>query len=161
MNYLIGIGNYTCGDDGIGPRLIEAVCDRGLDDGFEALELPGHGIDLLTRFVPETGSILIVDCARMGLAASSHRLFSPDEATSHKKTSGLSTHENDILELIDYGRAAGCPIPRIRILAIEPDNTQLGTTLSPALEAKFEAYLTMACAEMQRLQEEKTPWELT
>jgi hydrogenase maturation protease len=151
MTCLIGIGNYTCGDDGIGPRLVEALCDRGLDTGFTALELPGHGIDLLTHFTPETEAILIVDCALMGLPPGAFRLFEPDQVTSHKQVSGLSTHENDILKLIAFGRAAGCPIPYIRILAIQPETTQLGDELSPPLSTQFETYIDTICHEMKTL----------
>ena len=150
MTYLIGIGNYLQGDDGIGPRLIEAVCERGLDTSFEVMEIAANGVDLLTRFVPETESMLIIDCARMGLAPGEYRLFSPAEATTRKPLPNLSTHDNDLLHLIDYGRAVGCPVPPIRILAIQPQTIALGAPLSPPLQHHFEDYLKLALAELSQ-----------
>ncbi len=151
MNYLIGIGNYTCGDDGIGPRLIEAICDRGLDAGFCALELPGHGIDLLSHFTDETGVVVVIDCASMGLPPGSLRVFEPDEVESHGAPLTLSTHDNDILSLITFARQAGCRIPPIRIVAIQPDAIALGDELSDSLQTQFETYLARVCAEMHSL----------
>ncbi|MBP1603159.1 MAG: hypothetical protein H6Q09_331, partial [Acidobacteria bacterium] len=39
MRYLIGIGNYNSGDDGIGPRVVEEIEARGLEEGFRAIDL--------------------------------------------------------------------------------------------------------------------------
>ena len=150
MNYLIGIGNYMQGDDGIGPRLVEAVCQRGLDTTFEALVLAANGIDLLTHFVPQTGRMLIVDCARMGLAPGQHRLLAPAAATPVQPATTLSTHDNDLLALIEYARAAGCPIPPLNILAIQPQAITFGAALSPPLCLHFEHYLQVALREMNR-----------
>ena len=148
MKYLIGMGNYARGDDGIGPRLVEAVAERGLDRGFEAVELPGSGIQLLTYFEDDTEKLLLIDCAVMGLEPGAHRLFAPEEAKSPHAPRHLSTHQGDLLDLIEFGRAAGCPVPPIRILAIQPASMELGANLSPEIASKFENYLGAALQEL-------------
>lgn len=147
---LIGFGNYSRGDDGIGLRLVEAIAERGLDTDFEAVEVGNDGMKLLTYFAADVGRILVVDCARMGMAPGEARIFSPDEAESVKVVEGLSTHEGDVLAVIELGRRLGLPAPEIRLLGIEPASLAMEMELSPLLAARFEALLAMAVAEIRR-----------
>lgn len=148
MKYLVGFGNYARGDDGIGPRLIEAVCERGLDAGFEAIELAGNGISLLTYFTSETEQIVIIDCARMQLEPGACKVFAPHEAKPQCVKSGLTTHASDVLQLIEYGRVAGCHVPPIKIVAIEPKHMAFNDELSSAVQLRFEEYLEIALAQI-------------
>ena len=100
MKYLIGMGNYSMGDDGIGLRITEHISDNMLDDGFEAIEVANNGMQLLTYFDDNTEKLLIVDAVKFGGKPGEHILFSPEDVKTQKVVGTVSTHEGDILKLI-------------------------------------------------------------
>jgi len=67
LRYLIGIGNFSMADDGIGLRLIERIVQEGLDCGFEAVDLADEGFRLLFYLNEGTEKIVLVDAVEMGL----------------------------------------------------------------------------------------------
>jgi hydrogenase maturation protease len=149
MRYLVGVGTYAMGDDGIGLRIVEEIARRGLATDFEAVDLSGSGFGLLDCFTADTEGILIVDAVRMGAAPGAHRLFAPDDVESRKVLAGISTHEGDLLQVIELGRSLGCPVPPIRILGIEPAVVAPGMELSPVLAARLDAYVAAARAAVR------------
>ncbi len=69
---------------------------------------------------------------------------------SRKITRGLTTHEGDILKVLELAASLGYPIPAVTILGIQPGNLGPGLELSPALESRFESYLDAALEEVRR-----------
>ncbi len=149
MKYLLGLGNYAMGDDSIGLRIVEHIAAEGLDDSFEAVEVGNNGMLVLTYFQDDTDLLLVVDAVDFGAEPGAQTVFTPDQVDSHKVTSGISTHEGDILKLIDLAKQTGLPIPPIRILAIQPGQMDVDQGLSPELEAKFQDYVLAALHEMR------------
>jgi hydrogenase maturation protease len=143
MKYLVGVGNYAMGDDGIGLRLIEAAAERGLPAGIEAVELKNDALGLFSYLVPDTERILLVDCVKMGEEPGNWRLFSPDEVRSLKQVARATTHEGDLLQTLELARQTGYAVPPIRILGIEPASMAPGMDLSPTLAARFDDYLEL------------------
>lgn len=146
MRYLIGIGTYMGLDDSIGLRIAEAIAERGLDRGFRAIDLPGNLLDVLHYCDPDTEAMLVVDSARMGLAAGEHRFFSADDVVTHKTLDGISTHEGDLMKVLELARELGLAIPPITLLGIEPAEIAPEMGLSPTLEQRFEEYVALAVA---------------
>ncbi len=144
MRYLIGIGTYMGMDDSIGLRIAEAVSARGLDGTFRAIELPGNLLDLLHYFDDDTQGILIVDSARMGLEPGDSRFFSPDDVVTRKTLDGISTHEGDLMKVIDLARELDLTIPPVTLLGIEPAEIAPEMGLSALIEARFEDYVGIA-----------------
>src|SRR5512136_2092709 len=133
MRYLIGVGNYTAGDDAIGLRIVEEIAQKGLERGFRAIDLSSNSLNLVSYLGPATEAILVVDSAKMGLPPGEVRFFSPDEAATRKELAGFSTHEGDVLRVLELARAVGYTVPRLRIMGIEPATTDAGTALSATL----------------------------
>jgi hydrogenase maturation protease len=146
--YLIGFGNYARQDDGIGLRVVEHIVDNGLDEGFQAIEAGNDGLSVLPYFADDTGKILIVDCGLMGLKPGECRIFDVNEVISRKETTGISTHEGDVVKLVALAEKLGCPVPPLRIMAIQPESMEMDSTLSDTLAAKFDQYIEMAIAEI-------------
>ena len=107
MRYLIGLGNYTASDDAVGVRVVEHVVAHGLARGFEAIDLGPRSLDLVAYLVPETTAILLVDAADLGLAAGEYRFFAPGAVESRKLLAGISTHEGDVLRVLELARQTG------------------------------------------------------
>ncbi len=66
MRYILGLGNYAMGDDGIGLRIIESIAEQGLDEDFEAIEIANNGMQVLTYFEEQTELLVIVDAVSSG-----------------------------------------------------------------------------------------------
>lgn len=142
--YILGLGNYAMGDDSIGLRVVEHITARGLDRGFEAIEVGNDGLLVMTYFTEETGRLVIVDAVTFGGRPGEYTVFSPADVDSRKDAGRISTHEGDVLKLIELGRRLDQPVPPIRILAIEPESMRADTGLSAALEARFDEYVAAA-----------------
>ncbi|MBN2247530.1 MAG: hydrogenase maturation protease [Coriobacteriia bacterium] len=144
MRYLIGIGTYMGMDDSIGLRIAEAIAERGLDRGFRAIDLPGNLLDVLHYFDADTEVVLVVDSARMGLEPGAYRFFSAEDVVTHKALDGISTHEGDLMKVLDLARELDLDIPPITLLGIEPAVIEPEMGLSPDLEREFDTYLDVA-----------------
>ncbi|MCK5843949.1 MAG: hydrogenase maturation protease [Victivallales bacterium] len=148
--YIIGFGNYARQDDGIGLRIVEHIVDRGLEDGFTAIEAGNDGLSILPYFAEDTERILIIDCGFIDLNPGECKLFDVNEVASRKETTGITTHEGDVVKLVELAEKLGYPIPPLRILAIQPDSMEMDSTLSDALLANFNRYVELAIAEIKK-----------
>ena len=145
----IGIGNYLMQDDGIGPKVIEQICLRKLDLDFEAEDIATDGLRLFRHFNYETEKIVIVDSAFMGKEPGEVMVFSPDQVQTHlRKCQPISTHEGDILNLINLGKMLQLPIPKIKIVAVEPEQIEIGDELSARLKSKMDEVIQHVVQEL-------------
>lgn len=147
MRYLIGIGNWSMADDGIGLRVVEHVEREGLARGFEAVDIADDGMRLLFYCVPETERIVLVDAVDLGLPPGEWRLFAPEAVETRKALTGLTTHEGDVLKVLAFARGLGYPIPPVVILGIQPEKMELGMELSETLGSRFKEYVKIAVQE--------------
>lgn len=144
MRYLIGIGTYAGFDDSIGLRVAEAVAAEGLDSGFRAIELGGNVLDLVHYLNDETDSVLLVDTAKMGKSPGEYAFFEPGDVDTRKQLAGISTHEGDVLKVLQLAASLGHPLPKVTFLGIEPADIHTEVGLSPELAARFREYVTVA-----------------
>ncbi len=142
--YVVGLGNYSKNDDGIGLRVVERIVVDERDVGFEAIELGNDGMALLTLFDEATEYILVVDCAMLGVDPGDYRVFSPEDVESNKQVGRISTHEGDIMKLIALGEELEQQIPRIEVLAIQPESLEMDMRLSGTLEKRLPEYVDVA-----------------
>jgi hydrogenase maturation protease len=136
------------GDDAVGPRVIEHVVDNGLDRGFAAVDLSTDALSLVAYLSDETEGMLVVDAAHLGLAPGDFLIFTPDEVETQKQLSGLTTHEGDVLRVLETAKAGGFPIPHVAIMGIEPYDMEGGTALSALLAERVPAYAAAAIAHL-------------
>jgi hydrogenase maturation protease len=148
--YLIGAGNPAMGDDAIGLRVVEEIASRGFDRGFEAVAAAGDGSRLLDYFATDTERIVIVDALVRGAAPGEFLVFNAGDAATRKDLAGLSTHEGDVLSVIEFARRLGLPVPPIRIVGIEPERLDPGQPLSAVLSARLGEYVAACLAEIAR-----------
>ena len=147
---VLGVGNVMMCDDGIGPRLIEYFdekCTEELD--FELIDVGQDSFKLLHYCEEGLERMLVVDCARMGLAPGEHRIFSPDEVTTAKEVGGFSIHGGDVMNVIAMARTLGYHVPRMRILGIEPCSMAQGMELSAELSRGLVGYAQEIVKEMR------------
>jgi hydrogenase maturation protease len=124
------------------------VTDNGREPGFEAFDLSTDALSLVAYLNDETEAVLVVDAAHVGLAPGEYRFFTPDEVETQKQLGGLTTHEGDVLKVLDLARSAGYPMPALAIMGIEPFDMEGGTELSGPLAERLPEY---AAAAVERL----------
>jgi hydrogenase maturation protease len=139
------------GDDAVGPRVVEHVLVHGLERGFEAVDLSTDALSLVAYLSAETEALLVVDAAHLGLDPGDYLIFTPDQVESQKEVGGLSTHEGDVLKVLDMARQAGCQIPPVAVMGIEPCDMQGEMTLSATLAARLPEYAAAAIEQLAGL----------
>lgn len=144
MRYLIGIGTYAGFDDSVGLRVAEAISAEGLDREFRAIELGGKVIDLVHYVDEQTEAVLIVDSAKMGLEPGEYAFFTPEQVDTRKRLPGVSTHEGDVLKVLELAASLGRPLPPVTFLGVEPADIHNEIGLSPALESRLAEYIEAA-----------------
>jgi hydrogenase maturation protease len=144
VRYLIGVGNYTAFDDSIGLRIVESIAEAGLEKGFRAIDLSGNVLNLMSYLDAGTESILIVDSARMGKAPGDYEFFQAADVETKKELSGLSTHEADLLKILELARRTAHHIPPITFMGIEPEAIKSELGLSATLQARLPEYVRAA-----------------
>ena len=148
MRVLIGVGNYSACDDGIGLRIIEHIAEKGLDKGFRAVDLSSNSLNLFSYLHSGTEALLIVDSAKMGEKPGDYLFFEPSAARSRKKLAGLSAHEGDVIKVLELAREMKAPIPPMLIMGIEPKSLKGGMGLSKALENRVPEYASAAIGKL-------------
>jgi hydrogenase maturation protease len=151
VRYLVGVGSYMAGDDAVGPRVVEQVVAGGLDRDFVAVDLSTDALRLVAYLNADTEAVLVVDAAHLGLAPGDFRFFSPDEVETQKELTGFTTHEGDVLGVLELAREAGYPIPPFAIMGIEPSEMGSGMALSECLAQRLPAYAAAAIEHLSRL----------
>ena len=144
MRYLIGTGSYTGFDDSIGLRVAETIGEDGVDHGFRVIELGGNLLDLIHYLDSGAEAVLIVDSARMGMAPGEYAFFGPDEVESRKQLAGFSTHEADLLKVLELAASLGRQLPTVTILGIEPEEIRAEIGLSTTLASRLGEYVQAA-----------------
>jgi hydrogenase maturation protease len=151
VRYLVGVGNYLGGDDAVGPRVVEHVTVNGLERDFEAVDLSTDVLSLVAYLDAETEALLVIDAAQLGLSPGDYRFFTPDEVATQKRLSGFTTHEGDVLKVLELAREAGYAIPPVAIMGIEPYDMEGGTELSECLAGRVPSYAAAAIEHLARL----------
>ncbi len=135
---IIGLGNPLRGDDGIGPRVIEALNRRGLPPGVQAVEEGAGGLELLELLEGQERAV-IVDAALVGREAGQFVRFTPEEARLEEAADRLSFHSAGLAETLTLARALERPLPPLVIFGVQPARTDWEEGLSPAVEAALPA----------------------
>jgi hydrogenase maturation protease len=146
--YIFGFGNYLMGDDAIGIHIIDKIESQFKSDKFECVEIGNDGTLFLTYFTRETEKIVVVDCALIGKSPGEYLILSPDELNTKKISSNFSTHEGDILKLIELATQLEYPIPEIKIVAIQPKSIEFNAHLSYELKLNIENYIQAILTEI-------------
>ncbi len=149
MRYLIGIGNYSMFDDSIGIRIIENIIAKNMEKDFRALDLSGNALNLLSYLGRETEKIIIVDTARLNLPPGDYRFFVPESVRSVKDLTGITSHEGDMVKVIELARETGYYIPRIIFMGIEPKTIKSEFGLSEILKDRIQRYTEAAIKKLK------------
>lgn len=153
---VLGLGNPLRGDDGVGPRVIEELQDRGLPEAVETLDGGTGGLDLL-HVMEGWDRIVIIDAAEFGGAKQfapgqpvpgQFVRFTPDQVHLVQAAEQFSLHHAGLAEVLALARALDHPLPPIVVFGVQPGDTGWGQGLSPEVEARLPALIDAILEEM-------------
>jgi hydrogenase maturation protease len=127
---IIGVGNPTRTDDGVGLRVARELRGRGVD----VIELCAGGLRIMEAMQGYDEAVVIDAVESGGIPGAIHRFRESDLAQT--RNSG-STHDGSLALALAVGRAAGLRIPAaVRIWAVEAGDVEtFSESLTPEVEA--------------------------
>jgi hydrogenase 3 maturation protease len=121
------VGNELRGDDGIGPFISRLIEDSGAVRVVDCGETPENYLGVIARFKPE--KVVVIDAAEFGGRPGEIRLVKKSEIAG----GGASTHDAILTLFTDFiEHETGA---KTFFLAVQPGRTDVGTGLSPPVEA--------------------------
>ena len=130
---LAGIGNPIRGDDFVGVKIVQNLKGRVSERVFlvECETVPESYIEQIIEFNPT--HILLIDAAVLGLRPGDFEFREPENL---RATPAFSTHMLPLRIFCEY--LLKTTKARIRLLLIEPKNTDFGEGLSSEVDAAAE-----------------------
>jgi hydrogenase maturation protease len=136
---VVGCGNVTASDDGLGIALVERLRSKSFDKSLcEFTVVPYAGPELLT-LMREGETILFVDAVTSGSPPGTvHLIPLPSPSLEAKPVSSLSSHGWGLLETIELARRLKPALPPMFLLGIELDSVDLLSPRTLAVEHAIE-----------------------
>ena len=131
---VLGVGSSLCGDDSVGPCIIDMLAERSLPPGaqVEYAGLPGWA---LPTWLEGWRSVFLVDAVDMGLAAGNWRRFRPEDVKLWLQDETLSLHQPDLACGLALAQALDLLPEQLYIYGVQPAQTNPGAPLSPQVSA--------------------------
>ena len=147
---ILGVGNTLCTDDGAGPAAVHLLNERYVvDDRIEVVDGGTLGLSLLPM-VEDADRLIIVDAITIdGPPGTLVRLSGDDVLPAARLR--LSPHQVGVGDLLDAARLLDKLPSTLRLIGIVPQSIELGTELSPAVEAQMDALVQMIAEEVRTL----------
>lgn len=124
---VVGVGNPLCGDDGIGPALVERLRGKTRSMLVDGGDVPENYLDVVEDARPEV--VLIVDAVDLGVAPGDTALIEIGQLAGTR----LTTHNASLALFAEAVRkATGADI---FVLAIQPSATSFGSPTSTPVKA--------------------------
>ncbi len=148
---VLGIGNFLCGDDGIGPVLAERLMPSFNEDRHVDV-INGGTIGLgLLYLLDNYTNILFLDAVDVGAKPGEVFKYSLEDLESVHSEKQLSSHQSDPCGLLRYAQAAGISPCNVTILGIQIEHLDNAIGLSETLLGKLPAIEAMILDEIKAL----------
>jgi hydrogenase maturation protease len=149
---VIGIGNPLRRDDGIGIILLEKLIEQKkfLPKEIKFIDGGTGGMNLL-HVIVSFDIVFIIDAVELNSDPGSYRLFTADEIKINKNSLFISTHENQLPQVIEMSKQLGELPKQIFIFGIQPKDTSYGKNLSNDLQTKIDSLLVSLINEIKNV----------
>jgi hydrogenase maturation protease len=141
MKVIIGCGNLLLKDEGVGVHLIEYLKKINLPKDIELVDGGTAGLDLLP-FIKDAEKVVIIDAVCAGGSPGEIYCFNPSDFETDSSLK-VSLHDVTLKDVFRIMQKLG-PVPKIRIIGIEPEDMDIGTDLSPDLKEKLPKLAELA-----------------
>lgn len=147
---IIGVGNADCGDDGIGPAIVDQL-ERDGNGHFRFIKTSGEPSGLI-EVLSGTDSALLIDAiASHGHEGRIHRFDASSESLPAEYFTNYSTHSMGVNEAIEMARVLG-DLPETTIVyGMEASSFDPGASMSVAVRNQLPELLRVIRKELSRL----------
>lgn len=143
---VLGLGNSIMTDDGIGPRVIaELTASCTVPEDVELLDGGTLGLDLLPR-LEGVQRLILVDAVETGKGPGTVVRLAGDDVPIALETK-LSPHQMGMKDLLAVARLMDCLPEQVVLIGMQPECLEMGTELSPVIEAGIPTVLEMVIKE--------------
>jgi hydrogenase maturation protease len=149
---VLGLGNLMRTDDAIGMLAARRLADDDrLPPGIEVIEGGTLGLDLL-HAIHGISHLLVMDAVDSGVAPGTVTQFSGDELAG--LPTSKSVHLLGFADLMDVLRLMEASPTEVILLGVQPDSTDWGTELTPAVAAAQPDLVEAALRQIAQWAEE-------
>jgi len=148
MLKVIGLGNELCGDDGIGPVILNEL-RRQVHQVPVDLIHAGSDAFIVLDYLLQPDPVLIIDCARMGRKPGAIAKFRATQIQPPWINNSISLHGfsmGDVLKMArDLGYTTEC-----MIIGVEPKILDFNTGLSDEVSRNIPAIVQLVMEEIKK-----------
>ena len=149
---VLGVGNMLLTDDGVGVFAAQALQREEWPGNVRILEAGTFTHDIFYLF-EEYAVVLVLDIVHCGGKPGTIYRLTEDELVKNKNQR-LSLHDIDLIDSLNMAELLQKKRPNLLVLGMEPENfTSWNIGLSPAVQERFEDFLTAARGEIRALAE--------
>ncbi|HMD96695.1 MAG TPA: HyaD/HybD family hydrogenase maturation endopeptidase [Terriglobia bacterium] len=145
---VLALGNLIRSDDAVGIFALQRLQeDPRVPADVSLLEGGTKGMELVP-YVSEASRLLVLDAVEVGAPAGTILRLAGEDIRS--LPGGGSVHELALADILGALRILGCEPKEVVLLGVQPARTELGTSLSPPVEAALPALVDAAVVELKR-----------
>lgn len=141
-NLIVGVGNLWCGDDGVGPKIVDWLKEHVPGNDY----LIEDDLFSLLDVFKEYQQVIVIDAVNMGDKPGTVKAFKPQEAKLIIKNNVSSTHGFGLAEIIELAESLGLAA-NLQIIGIQVSDVAFGNELSPALQNQWEKIIEQIVAQ--------------
>jgi hydrogenase maturation protease len=152
---IIGLGNPLRSDDGIGIILLNKIIEQKniLSKNIEYIDGGTGGINLINDLV-KFDIILFIDAIDFKGKIGETIFLEQEELVSKKILIRASTHQNDILKILQLSKSLNELPEKIFFYGIQIKDTSIGSNLSDEINEKFNEILNNLIIDINRISED-------
>lgn len=134
---VLGVGNFLCGDDGVGPVLAERLMPL-FEEESQIDVMNGGTIGLgLLYLLDNYSNIIFLDAVDVGAKPGEVFKYSLEDLDSIHAENKISSHQSDPCGLLRYARAIGISPGNVIILGIQVEHICTEIGLSEVLMSRL------------------------
>lgn len=150
---IIGLGSLLRGDDGVGVCVVQALAERALPAGVEAVYGGTQGLGIVNLLKGQK-RVIFVDAADVGQAPGQFVRFTFDDVRSGSvrllgDEHSLSIHAAGLKDALMLAQALNCLPDETIIFGVQPANLDWKDGLSPQVEAVLPRLVEAVLAEAE------------
>lgn len=133
---ILGVGNPLMGDDGAGIEAVRMLAEANLPANITVKDAATPGWALV-EWIKDWPAVVIVDAMRMGLEPGEWQSFDAGDVRFTSSEGAVSLHDSDLAGGLALAEALDLLPPQLTFYGIEPESTEHGMRLSPAVSANL------------------------
>jgi len=146
---ILGAGNLLLSDDGAGVHIIRRLLETvDLPERVQVLDGGTLGLDLL-HYLEGISYLLIVDAMQTGQPPGALRRLAGDEVPAYLSIK-MSPHQIGLPDMLFAAKLRNLYPREVVVWGIQPDSTEVGLELTPAVAAQVELLVDKILEELAR-----------